>query len=108
MGYDSAGRVQYVYNTRYREQKEREKFERVLRFADALPMIRKTTSDHLRRKELGREKVLAAMTRLKNAAYFRVDQERYAKQNGTYGIATLRRKHLRIEGDTMTFEYQGM
>ncbi|MDP9409846.1 MAG: DNA topoisomerase IB [Actinomycetota bacterium] len=107
VGYDSAGRLQYVYNARYREQKEREKFERVLRFADALPRMRKTTSDHLRRKELGREKVLAAMTRLMNAAYFRVGEERYAKNNRTYGIATLRRKHLTIEGDTMTFEYNG-
>ena len=107
VGYDSAGRLQYLYSQRYREQKEREKFERVLRFADALPRMRKTTSDHLRSKGLGREKVLAAMTRLMNAAYFRVGDERYAKRNRTYGIATLRRKHLRIEGDTMTFEYDG-
>jgi DNA topoisomerase-1 len=47
VGHDSAGRLQYVYSARYREQKEREKFERVLRFADALPTMRKTTSDHL-------------------------------------------------------------
>ncbi len=107
VGYDSAGRVQYLYSERYREKKEREKFERVLRFADALPEMRKTTSDHLRRKELGRQKVLAAMTRLMNAAYFRVGEERYAKRNKTYGIATLRRKHLRIEADTMIFEYSG-
>ncbi len=107
VGYDSAGRVQYVYSPRYRERKEREKFERVLRFADGLPRMRKTTSDHLRRKGLGREKVLAAMTRLMNAAYFRVGEERYARKHKTYGIATLRRKHLRIEGDTMTFEYDG-
>jgi DNA topoisomerase-1 len=107
VGYDSAGRLQYLYSARYREQKEREKFERVLRFADALPRMRKTTSDHLKRKELGPEKVLAAMTRLMNAAYFRVGDERYARKNKTYGIATLRRKHLRIEGDTMTFEYSG-
>ena len=107
VGYDSAGRLQYVYSPRYREQKEREKFERVLRFADVLPRMRKITSDHLRRKGLGREKVLAAMTRLMNAAYFRVGEERYAKKHRTYGIATLRRKHLSIEGDTMTFEYNG-
>jgi DNA topoisomerase-1 len=107
VGYDSAGRVQYLYSTKYRERKEREKFERVLRFADALPRMRKVTSDHLRRKELGREKVLAAMTRLMNAAYFRVGDERYARENKTYGIATLRRKHLSVEGDTMTFEYSG-
>ena len=107
VGYDSASRVQYVYSARYRERKEREKFERVLRFADALPLMRETTSEHLGGVYLGPDKVLAAMTRLMNAAYFRVGDERYAKENKTYGIATLRRKHLRIEGDTMTFEYSG-
>ena len=107
VGYDSAGRIQYLYSTGYRHHKEREKFERVLRFADALPRMRKLTSDHLRRKELGPDKVLAAMTRLMNAAYFRVGDERYARENKTYGIATLRRKHLSVEGDTMTFEYSG-
>jgi len=107
VGYDSSGKLQYLYSSRYREQKEREKFERVLRFADALPRMRKTTSDHLRRKKLDREKVLAAMTRLMNAAYFRVGNERYARQNKTYGIATLRRKHLRIDGDAMIFDYTG-
>jgi DNA topoisomerase-1 len=107
IGYDSAGRLQYLYHPRYRERKEREKFERVLRFSEALPQMRRTTSDHLRRKKLDREKVLATMTRLMNAAYFRVGDERYARKNKTYGIATLRRKHLRVEGDTMIFEYTG-
>ncbi len=107
IGYDSAGRLQYLYHPRYRERKEREKFERILRFSDALPKMRHTTSEHLRRKYLVREKVLAAMTRLMNAAYFRVGEERYARHNRTYGIATLRRKHLRVEGDTMIFEYTG-
>jgi DNA topoisomerase-1 len=107
VGYDSAGRVQYLYSARYREQKEREKFERVLRFADALPEMRRTTSAHLSHKELDADKVLAAMTRLMNVAYFRVGDERYAKKNKTYGIATIRRKHLEIDGDTMTFQYSG-
>ena len=107
VGYDSAGRLQYLYSARYRETKEREKYERVLRFADVLPKMRSITSGHLSHEKLDREKVLATMTRLMNAAYFRVGEERYARQNKTYGIATLRRKHLRIDGDTMTFEYQG-
>src|ERR687885_1321229 len=107
VGYDSAGRLQYLYHPRYRERKEREKFERILRFADRLPRMRRITSEHLRHRELDREKVLAAMVRLMNAAYFRVGDERYAKNNKTYGIATLRRKHLKIEGDTMIFEYTG-
>jgi DNA topoisomerase-1 len=107
VGYDSAGRVQYLYHPKYRERKEREKFERILRFSDALPKMRHVTSNHLRHKYLDREKVLAAMTRLMNAAYFRVGDERYAKKNRTYGIATLRRKHLTIEGDMLIFKYTG-
>ena len=107
VGYDSAGRVQYRYHPKYRERKEREKFERLLLFADRLPGMRRVTSAHLGRKKLGREKVLACMVRLINAAYFRVGEERYAKKNGTFGIATLRRKHLKIEGDTVIFEYTG-
>ena len=108
VGYDSAGRLQYLYHPKYRERKEREKFERILRFADRLPEMRRITSKHLRREKLDREKVLACMTRLVNAAYFRAGEERYAKKNKTYGIATLRRKHLRIEGDAMIFEYTGV
>jgi DNA topoisomerase-1 len=108
IGYDSAGRLQYLYHPKYRERKEREKFERILRFSDALPRMRRVTSNHLRHKYLDRQKVLATMTRLINAAYFRVGEERYAKENRTYGIATLRRKHLRMEGDTMIFEYTGV
>ncbi len=107
IGYDSAGRLQYLYHPRYRERKEREKFARILRFSDALPEMRRITSNHLRRKYLDREKVLAAMTRLMNAAYFRVGEERYARKHRTYGIATLRRKHLTIEGDTLIFEHTG-
>src|SRR5215212_10365410 len=107
IGYDAAGRLQYLYHPRYRERKEREKFERILSFAAALPRMRRITSNHLRHKDLDREKVLAAMTRLMNAAYFRVGDERYARKYRTYGIATLRRKHLTIEGDTLIFEYTG-
>lgn len=107
VGYDSAGRLQYVYHPKYRERKEREKFERILRFADRLPEMRRITSEHLRHEKLDREQVLACMTRLMNAAHFRVGEERYAKKNKTYGIATIRRKHLKIEGDSMIFDYTG-
>ena len=108
LGYDSAGRLQYVYSPKYRERKEREKFERILRFADHLPEMRRITSEHLRHEKLDREKVMATMVRLINAAHFCVGEERYAKKNKTYGVATLRRKHLKIEGDTMILEDTGM
>ncbi len=67
VGYDSAGRVQYRYHEKYRERKEREKFERILLFAASLPGMRRVTSEHLRRERLDREKVLACMTRMMNA-----------------------------------------
>jgi DNA topoisomerase I len=107
IGYDSAGRVQYLYSEAYRARKEKEKFDRVLEFANVLPRMREITNKHLERERLDREKVLACMTRLVNAAYFRVGDERYARQYKTFGIATLRRKHLTIRGDEMTFEYRG-
>ncbi len=107
VGYDSAGRLQYLYHPKYRARKEKEKFDRILRFGDRLSEMRRITSEHLDHEELDREKVLACMTRLINAAYFRVGDERYAKKNKTYGIATLRRKHLTIHGDEMVFEYRG-
>jgi DNA topoisomerase-1 len=69
IGYDSAGRLQYRYHTKYGERNEREKFERILDFADRLPHLRRVTSGHLKHKHLDREKVLACMTRMMNAAY---------------------------------------
>ena len=107
IGDDSAGRLHYLYHPKYRERNEREKFERILRFSEALPQMRRTTSYHLRRKKLDRGRVLAAMTRLMSSAYSRVGDERYARKNKTYGIAILRRRHLRVEDDTMIFEYTG-
>ena len=98
VGYDTAGRLQYLYHPKYRERKEREKFERILRFAARLPKMRRITSEHLRREKLDRQKVLAGMTRLMNAAHFRIGEERYAKKNKTYAIATLRRKHFKDTG----------
>jgi DNA topoisomerase I len=70
--------------------------------------MRRITSEYLSHEKLGRVKVLAAMVCLMNAAHFRVGEERYAKKNNTYGIATLRLKHLKIEGDAMIFEYTGV
>jgi DNA topoisomerase-1 len=91
IGYDSAGRLQYRYHDKYRERKEREKFERILDFADRLPRMRRVTSGHLRHERLDREKVLACMTRMMNAAYFRVGDERYAKNNN------LRHRHAQAQ-----------
>lgn len=85
VGYDTSGRIQYVYHPKYRERKEREKFERILRFADHLPEMRRITSEHLRHEKFDREKVLATMVRLMKAAHFRLGEERYAKRTRLTG-----------------------
>lgn len=106
-GFDAAGRKQYLYHPAYREERERAKFDRLLEFAARLPQMRRVTSQHLRRRGLGREKVLAAMVRLIDTAYFRVGNDRYARENQSYGLTTMRSKHLTVEGDTLVFDYRG-
>jgi DNA topoisomerase I len=106
-GYDEAGRKQYAYNQEWRAKRDREKFDRIIAFANALPMMRKITGDHLRHRSLDRQKVMAAMVRLIDMAYFRVGNERYAKENQTFGLSTMRSRHLKIEGNKLIFHYVG-
>jgi len=95
-GTDKAGRTQYVYHPTFRARQEKSKFERTLRFARALPAMRRITRTHLQHATLDREKVLACVVQLIDQAYFRVGNEEYAKENHTYGITTLRSKHTEV------------
>lgn len=106
-GIDKAGRLQYIYHPKFRARQEKEKFERILRFAKALPKMRRTTRDHLALPGLPREKVLACIVQLMDKAYFRVGNEIYAKENQSYGLTTLRSKHTRVWGDTIIFDFIG-
>jgi len=106
-GYDKAGRKQYIYSATHVETQDRRKWGRVLRFARVLPRLRAVTNQHLRQPGLGREKVLATMVRLMSRAFFRVGSERYAVQNRTFGICTLRKAHLTVRDNTLDFRYTG-
>ncbi len=106
-GYDNKNRKQYIYNQSWRALQEEKKFSRVLQFAEKLPSMRRTTGQHLRRRKLNRNRVLAAMTRMLDNAYFRPGSRCYAKENETYGLTTLRSKHLKIGDCKLTFNYQG-
>ena len=106
-GRDAAGRKQYVYNAAWREAREQAKFDRILAFARQLSTMRRATGQHLRRKTMCREKVLACMVRLIDGAYFRPGSEHYARENDAYGLTTMRSKHLTIEGDALIFDYNG-
>lgn len=106
-GRDAKGRKQYIYHPRFREKKAGEKFDRIVGFADRLEHMRRVTGQHLRKQKLTREKVLAVMIRLLESAFFRPGSEIYTKENNSYGLTTLRSKHLSIEGDEMVFSYKG-
>lgn len=106
-GYDAAGRKQYIYHESFLRRNARRKFRKLLPFAHALPQLRERTSEHLQQSGLGRERVLATVVRLMVRAFFRVGSERYAVQNRTFGITTLRKSHLTIEGNDLVFAYRG-
>jgi DNA topoisomerase-1 len=107
MGHDQAGRQQAIYNPNFRKKQDKKKFDRTLRFAANLPKLRKQLQKDLRRRKMGKEKVLATIVTLIDQAYFRVGNEKYAKQNKSYGITTLRRKHTDVRGNTVTFNFIG-
>ncbi len=106
-GVDKAGRLQYIYHPKFRAKQEKEKFERILRFARALPKVRRITVEHLQQTGLPREKVLACIVQLMDKAYFRVGNEQYAQENQSYGLTTLRSKHTEVKGDSIIFDFIG-
>jgi DNA topoisomerase IB len=107
VGTDSAGRRQYRYHDLWREQRDREKFDRVLEFGRALPRIRAVAERHLHGAKLSRDQVLAAAVRLIDLGFFRPGGEEYAAENGTFGLATIRREHVTCGKGQITFEYVG-
>lgn len=106
-GRDQAGRKQYRYSAGHVEKVDRRKWRRVLRVARLLPELRAATNAHLRRPDLDREKVHATVVRLMARAYFRAGSERYAVENRTFGICTLKKRHVRIHGHSLDFRYVG-
>ena len=106
-GRDAAGRQQSIYSPQFRIKQDAKKFERILSFANALPKLRKQVDSDLSKRGLHKQKVLACIVRLIDNEFFRVGSEQYAKEHGTYGITTLRRKHTEISKTTVTFDFTG-
>lgn len=105
LGTDAAGRRQYRYHDEWRRRRDLDKHQRVLDFAARLPRVRAAVAEDLARPELDRTRVLATAVRLLDLGFFRVGGEQYAEDNGTYGLATMRKEHVRIDGDEVVFEY---
>jgi DNA topoisomerase I len=106
-GRDAKGRKQYRYHPEWRAVQEEMKFDRLIDFGDALPAIRRTMADDLRRRGLPREKVLATVVHLLESSLIRVGNEEYAKANGSYGLTTLRDPHVKVEGSEIRFRFAG-
>ena len=106
-GIDKAGRLQYIYHPKFRARQEKEKFERILRFAKALPKMRRLTREHLALPGLPREKVLATIVYLLEATMMRIGNDEYARENKSYGLTTLRNRHVKIDGSEVEFRFRG-
>ena len=104
-GVDARGRKQYRYHDRWRERRDQEKFDSMVAFARALPLMRKRVGRHLGRDGMDRDRVLAAAVRLLDRGFFRVGGEDYAVENETYGLATMRKDHVTLGDDAIQFDY---
>lgn len=105
-GFDAAGRKQYRYHDLWRTRRDAAKFDSMVQFAEALPRLRSIVEDDLAQDGMPRERALACAVRLLDRGSFRIGSEGYAEDNGTYGLATMRREHVTVEGDTVAFDYE--
>jgi DNA topoisomerase-1 len=106
-GRDAKGRKQYRYNPAFVEVRGLAKFGHLIAFAEGLPKIRKTVYEHLGLRGMPREKVLATVVALLEQTLIRVGNEDYAKQNGSFGLTTLRNRHVHVAGSELRFLFKG-
>jgi DNA topoisomerase-1 len=104
---DARGRKQYRYHTRYREVRDLTKFGRMVEFSEVLPDIRRRVERDISQGNLSREKVLATVVWLLEKTLIRVGSDEYARDNGSYGLTTLRRRHVAVSGARLRFEFRG-
>lgn len=106
-GRDAAGRLQYRYHPDFVQAGALRKWQRMVRFAEVLATLKQATTSDLRLSGLPPRKVLALMTRLLHVARFRVGNDSYARRHRTYGLSTLRQRHVAVDGNTVTFRFKG-
>jgi DNA topoisomerase-1 len=107
IGRDAAGRWQYLYHENHTRAQETRKFRRLAKFGQALPKLRAAITRDLRQPGLTRERVLASVLRILSTCFMRPGSQVYASEHGSYGIATLRRKHVSVKGDVVNFDFPG-
>ena len=106
-GCDARGRKQYRYHPDWRRVRDENKYERMMLFGKALPKIRARVAEDLAKPGLSREKVLATVVKLLEVSRIRIGNEEYAKANRSFGLSTMRNRHVKVQGSTIIFRFRG-
>lgn len=106
-GRDARGRKQYRYHERWREARDENKYDRMLVFGKALPKIRRRVNKDLKSRGLPRHKILATVVQLLERTFIRIGNEEYAKENKSFGLTTLRNRHVDVKGENLKFTFRG-
>lgn len=106
-GRDDAGRKQYIYHPRWQQARNCAKYDRMIAFGRLLPRIRRRIDRDLRGEGLTRGKVLASVVRMLETTLIRIGNDEYARDNGSYGLTTIRKKHVEVDGDELLVEFEG-
>jgi DNA topoisomerase I len=106
-GYDARGRKQYRYHPQWRRVRDENKYDRMMQFGKALPKIRARVAEDFAKPGLPREKVLATVVKLLEVSRIRVGNEEYAKTNHSFGLSTMRNRHVKVEGSKILFRFRG-
>ena len=107
IGRDAAGRLQSLYHANHVRRQEARKFKRLIKFAEALPKMRATVASHIKLPVLAKEPVMAAMLRILSTCFLRPGSQVYAGENKSFGLATLRPRHVKVKGDVVVFDFTG-
>jgi DNA topoisomerase-1 len=105
-GRDKKNRKQYLYHPQWTEYQQQNKFSKLREFAYQLPLIRENISSLLRKHGWPKEKVIALILAILDETYVRIGNRQYYESNGTYGLTTLRRRNMRVNGNSITFNYK--
>ncbi len=106
-GRDARGRKQYRYHPRWREVRDEAKYGRLIAFAEALPRIRRRVGRDIGHRSLGKPRVVATVVRLLDETSIRVGNDEYARENGSFGLTTMRKRHVDVTGSRITFRFRG-
>ena len=106
-GRDDRGRKQYRYHERWRQERDENKYEKMIIFGQALPKIRRRINRDLKRRGLPRERVLATIVQLLERTFIRVGNQEYARENKSFGLTTMRTRHVQVRGATVRFRFRG-